>query len=124
MKALTTKQAETLQIAAYGPLSMVKGVKTQTNALKRKGLLDDNLELTDEGRDAVARLTPGPLYWADLDHALRPRFTDQLAEFVGAVSADGFTAYLARRGNYPAVAIYTRTLPDFIRPFFGLGVER
>ena len=125
MTAITPLQANVLIQAHHGPLSMVKGCKSQTKALIRKGLLTPELTLTADGVDTYAELGRR-LTWTEAISRLPYQYSsrsDTVRVCAPGLSADGRTAYLASRGaDVVTVAIYVHTIPAEYLDHFGIGV--
>lgn len=134
MTTLPTRQREALSLACHGPLAMVKGTKAQAAALVKKGLLDDELQPTEAGREAYAEMTRTRTWAEVLDTFGSWRFSGprrstnplgySVAGMITALSADGRTAYLTEHGvTRPTVAIDVEDIPDPYLRFFGLARE-
>ena len=95
---IPTRQREALFLACHGPLSMVKGLKVQTKALIKKGLLDVEMKPTNDGWAAYDTLT-APMAW------MYPYLGDNGAgwygsvHYMGTLSNDGRTLYMVRRSG-------------------------
>ena len=123
MTAITPLQANVLIQAHHGPLSMVKGCKSQTKALIRKGLLTPELTLTADGVDTYAELGRRLTWTEALSRLPRQYSGDEARVCAPGLSADGRTAYLASRGaDVVTVAIYVHTIPAEYLDHFGIGV--
>ena len=134
MTTLPTRQREALFLACHGPLGMVKGAKAQATALVKKGLLDEELQPTEAGRQAYAEMTRTRTWVEVLDTFGNWRFSRSgrstspvgysVAGMITALSADGRTAYLTEHGvTRPTVAIDVEDIPDPFLRFFGLARE-
>ena len=140
MKRLPRFQREVLMLAEHGDVSILKGVNSPRKALARKGLLDDSYALTEKGRRQLQEEHDRqlPRHWSHvsglkgLSRSASATPADPSANWygslawVGAVSADGRTAYAARRfpvtatDEHEAVAIIASSIPDNMAPFFGI----
>jgi hypothetical protein len=137
---LGAMQREVLMLAESGDIGVLRGAAPQRKALIKKGMLDDVFNLTAIGASQLRYeydlMAPRPFNSSmvtDLGfhrHALSSNTARAQGygnmHWVGTHSADGETAYVARKfsnkpnNDSPVIAIIASTIPSEYRAFFQL----
>tara|TARA_R110000868_G_scaffold386963_1_gene655427 strand:- start:2871 stop:3323 length:453 start_codon:yes stop_codon:yes gene_type:complete len=139
-KPLGAMQREVLMLAEHGDIGVLRGAAPQRKALIKKGMIDDVFNLTAIGaaqlRYEYELTAPRPFHSsmvADLGFHRYARSNNTARSqgygnmhWVGTHSADGQTAYVARKfsdkpnNDSPVIAIIASTIPSEYRAFFQL----